>query len=39
MTRCEVVNGRISHVVVYCTGGWDEATRVRHAAEAPMLRP
>jgi hypothetical protein len=38
MTRCEVVNGRINHVVVYCTGGWDEATRVRHAAEAPMLR-
>jgi hypothetical protein len=30
---------RISNVVHYCTGPWDEATRVRQAHEAPMLRP
>jgi hypothetical protein len=36
---CEVRNGRISDVVGYCNGGWDEALRARHAAEAPMLRP
>jgi hypothetical protein len=36
---CEVSDGRISEVVVYCNGEWDPALRARHAAEAPMLRP
>jgi hypothetical protein len=36
---CEVRDGLISEVVVYCNGGWDDALRARHAAEAPMLRP
>jgi ketosteroid isomerase-like protein len=36
---CEVRDGRISAVTTYCNGGWDEALRTRHAAEAPMLRP
>jgi len=36
---CEVRDGRISHVVGYCNGGWDDELRARHAAEAPMLRP
>lgn len=36
---CEVVDGRIAHAVGYCNGGWDDALRERHAAEAPMLRP
>ena len=36
---CEVRDGRICAVTTYCNGGWDEALRVRHAAEAPMLRP
>jgi hypothetical protein len=35
---CEVTDGRISEVVVFCNGGWDSALRARHAAEAPMLR-
>jgi hypothetical protein len=26
-------------VVGYCNSGWDEEWRVRHAVEAPMLRP
>ena len=36
---CEVRDGRITEVVGYCNGGWDDELRTRHAAEAPMLRP
>ncbi len=36
---CEVRDGRITEVVVYCSGEWDEALRARHAVEAPMIRP
>jgi hypothetical protein len=36
---CEVRDDRITEVVGYCNGGWDDDLRVRHAAEAPMLRP
>jgi ketosteroid isomerase-like protein len=36
---CEVRDGRIAAVTTYCNGGWDEALRARHRAEAPMLRP
>jgi hypothetical protein len=37
--RCEVRDGRITEVVGYCNGGWDDDLRQRHANEAPMLRP
>ena len=36
---CEVRDGRITDVVGYCSGEWDEALRARHAVEAPMVRP
>jgi hypothetical protein len=36
---CKVRDGQICEVTTYCNGGWDEALRLRHAAEAPMLRP
>ena len=36
---CEVEDGRITEVVGYCNGGWDDELRARHAAEAPMVRP
>jgi hypothetical protein len=36
---CEVRGDRITEAVGYCNGGWDDALRARHAAEAPMLRP
>jgi ketosteroid isomerase-like protein len=39
MHVCEVRDGRIAAVTTYCNGGWGEALRARHAAEAPMLRP
>jgi hypothetical protein len=35
---CTVDGGRISEVIGYCNGGWDDALRARHAAEAPMIR-
>ena len=35
---CEVRDGEIVEIVSYCNGGWDDALRSRHAAEAPMLR-
>ena len=36
---CEVRDDRITEVVGYCNGGWDDELRARHAAEAAMLRP
>lgn len=36
---CEVRDGRICEVTTYCNGGWDDALRARHTAEAPMVRP
>jgi len=30
--------GRINELVLYCTGEWDEATQLRQAGEAPMIR-
>lgn len=36
---CAVREGRIAELVVYCSGDWDEQLRLRHAAEAPMIRP
>ena len=36
---CEVRDGRIAALSVFCSGEWDEALRERHAAEAPILRP
>lgn len=36
---CAVRGGRITEVLGYCNGGWDDELRSRHAAEAPMLRP
>ena len=35
---CEVQEGRITGVIGYCSGEWDEELRARHAAEAPMIR-
>src|SRR5262249_46964611 len=36
---CMVRSGRIVEAVCYCSGEWDEVLRMRHAAEAPMIRP
>jgi len=36
---CEVRDGRIAELIVYCSGAWDAELRGRHAVEAPLLRP
>jgi ketosteroid isomerase-like protein len=36
---CEVRNGRIADLTIYCSGDWDAALRARHAAETALLRP
>ena len=36
---CEVRDGRITELTLYCSGDWDEELRSRHAAEAPIIRP
>jgi ketosteroid isomerase-like protein len=36
---CEVVQGRITDLTIYCSGDWDAELRARHAAEAPVPRP
>jgi ketosteroid isomerase-like protein len=36
---CEVRDGRIAELTVFCSGDWDAELRARHAAEAPMVRP
>lgn len=34
-----VTDGRISELVVYCTGDWDEARQRLHADQVRLLRP
>jgi ketosteroid isomerase-like protein len=36
---CEVRDGRIAELTVYCSGDWDAELRARHAAETQLLRP
>ena len=36
---CEVRDGRISELTIYCSGDWDAELRARHAAETTLLRP
>jgi hypothetical protein len=38
LVLCEVRDGRVAELLVYCNGGWDDDLRARHAAEAPMVR-
>jgi len=35
----EVRSGRIAELTIYCSGDWDAELRVRHAAEAELIRP
>ena len=36
---CEVRDGRVSELTIYCGGDWDADLRARHAAETTLLRP
>jgi hypothetical protein len=36
---CEVRDGQIAAMTLYCSGDWDPELRARHAAETTLLRP
>ena len=36
---CEVAQGRITDLTIYCSGDWDGELRSRHAAETTLLQP
>lgn len=36
---CEVREGRIAELIIYCSGDWDAELRTRHATEAELIRP
>jgi ketosteroid isomerase-like protein len=36
---CELRDGRVAQLTVFCSGDWDAELRARHAAEGPMIRP
>jgi ketosteroid isomerase-like protein len=36
---CDVRDGRIAELTIYCSGDWDEQLRERHRAETTLLRP
>jgi hypothetical protein len=39
LMRCDVSDGEVSAISVYCTGDWDEATVARHRDTVALLRP
>ncbi|GAB7003334.1 hypothetical protein JCM18899A_08050 [Nocardioides sp. AN3] len=38
LIHCAVSEGRITELIVSCTGDWDEATQRRHADQVRLLR-
>ena len=36
---CEVRDGRIAEMTIYCSGDWDPELRARHAQETTLLQP
>ena len=39
LMRCDVTDGQVSAISVYCTGDWDEATVARHRESVRLIRP
>ena len=39
MIHCIVVGGRVSELLVSCTGDWDEARQRLHAEQVRLIRP
>ena len=39
LMRCDVADGVVSQISVYCTGDWDEETVARHAEAVHLVRP
>ena len=38
LLRCDVTDGTVSQISVYCTGDWDEAAVARHAEAVHLIR-
>ena len=36
---CEVRDGRVAEMTIYCSGDWDAELRARHTAETTLVRP
>lgn len=36
---CELRDGRVAALTVFCSGDWDPELRARHAAETTLIRP
>jgi hypothetical protein len=36
---CEVRDGHVAEMTIYCSGDWDAELSARHAAETTLLRP
>jgi putative intracellular protease/amidase len=39
LIRCDVTDGAISEISVYCTGDWDSARVAEHRASVQLIRP
>jgi hypothetical protein len=39
LMRCDVADGKVTQISVYCTGDWDEATVAAHRDEVTLSRP
>jgi hypothetical protein len=37
--HCVVTSGRISELLIYCTGDWDTAVQQQHAEQVRLVRP
>lgn len=39
MARCDVADGKIVDLAIYCTGDWDENVQAKHARSVSLIRP
>ncbi len=39
LVRCDVTDGLVSQITVYCTGDWDEARVAEHREAVTLIRP
>jgi ketosteroid isomerase-like protein len=39
LVLCEVRDGSVAEMTIYCSGDWDAELRARHSAETQLIRP
>jgi hypothetical protein len=39
MARCDIEDGKIVDLAIYCTGDWDESVQAKHARTVTLIRP